>query len=62
MCSISYMGEMVDAAWLRGLPTIFTYTQARQGGLSERHLYQLRDQGLLEQRLTLPYLGVGIGR
>ena len=32
-----------------GLPTIFTYTQARQGGLSERHLYQLRDQGLLEQ-------------
>ena len=49
VCSISYMSETVDVAWLRGLPTTFTYAQARQGGLSERHLYQLRDQGLLEQ-------------
>jgi len=31
------------------LPSTFSYTQARAGGLSERRLYALRDAGLVEQ-------------
>ena len=31
------------------LPPTFTYAQARQTGLSDRHLYRLRDAGLIEQ-------------
>ena len=34
---------------LSGLPATFTYLQARDAGLPRRRLYQLRDQGLLEQ-------------
>ncbi len=34
---------------LKGLPTTFTYSQARTGGLSDRRLYALRDSGLVEQ-------------
>ncbi len=30
------------------LPATFTYTQARRGGLTERRLYQLRDDGVIE--------------
>lgn len=33
---------------LDGLPATFTYMQARQFGLSERSLYRLRDEGLIE--------------
>lgn len=33
---------------LRGLPALFTYSEARRGGLSERRLYQLRDDGVIE--------------
>lgn len=36
------------ASALRGLPAIFTYSQARALGLTERILYALRDQGLIE--------------
>ena len=39
----------MDDVRLGGLPAMFTYTQARRGGLSDRHLYQLRDQGLIER-------------
>lgn len=31
------------------LPTDFTYTEARRAGLSKRRLYQLRDEGRIEQ-------------
>lgn len=31
------------------LPDTFTYTDARRAGLSKRHIYQLRDQGMIEQ-------------
>lgn len=37
------------AAVLDGLPATFSYTQARRRGLSERRLYRLRDEGLIEQ-------------
>lgn len=33
---------------LRGLPATFTYSDARSHGLSERRLYRLRDEGLIE--------------
>jgi predicted transcriptional regulator of viral defense system len=33
---------------LLALPVTFTYSQARRGGLTERQLYQLRDDGILE--------------
>ena len=33
---------------LRVLPGTFTYTQARRNGLSERRLYRLRDEGLID--------------
>ena len=39
------MGDIADTA----LPTDFTYTVARRAGLSKRRLYQLRDQGRIEQ-------------
>jgi hypothetical protein len=31
------------------LPDTFTYADARRAGISKRHLYQLRDQGAIEQ-------------
>lgn len=34
---------------LAGLPPTFTYQQARAVGVSKRRLYELRDQGTLEQ-------------
>lgn len=33
---------------LRMLPATFSYSQARNAGLSQRQLYRLRDQGLIE--------------
>jgi predicted transcriptional regulator of viral defense system len=33
---------------LHGLPATFTYSEARQGGLSDRQLYRLRDDGVIE--------------
>jgi predicted transcriptional regulator of viral defense system len=33
---------------LRELPATFTHSKARRGGLSERQLYQLRDDGVIE--------------
>jgi len=32
-----------------GLPAVFSYSQARAHGLSDRRLYALRDEGLIEQ-------------
>jgi putative AbiEi antitoxin of type IV toxin-antitoxin system len=34
---------------LTGLPPTFTYLQARTAGVPKRRLYELRDQGVLEQ-------------
>ena len=34
---------------LAGLPSTFSYSEARAGGLSERRLYALRDAGVLDQ-------------
>jgi predicted transcriptional regulator of viral defense system len=33
---------------LLALPSTFTYSEARRGGLSDRQLYRLRDQGVIE--------------
>ncbi len=33
---------------LRGLPVTFTYSEARRGGLSDRQLYRLRDDEVIE--------------
>lgn len=35
--------------WLNQLPPSFTYSAARQSGLSKHALYSLLDEGLLEQ-------------
>lgn len=35
-------------AALLALPTAFTYSEARRSGMSERQLYRLRDEGLIE--------------
>ena len=45
------MAEVASAqgAWLAALPGIFTWAQAREHGLSNYALYELRDAGLLEQ-------------
>ncbi|MDI6097833.1 hypothetical protein QLQ12_04370 [Actinoplanes sp. NEAU-A12] len=32
----------------RGLPVTFIYSEARLGGLSDRQLYQLRDDDVIE--------------
>ncbi|MFF5080013.1 type IV toxin-antitoxin system AbiEi family antitoxin domain-containing protein [Actinoplanes sp. NPDC000266] len=37
-----------DDDTLRGLPDTFTYSEARRSGLSERRLYRLRDDGVIE--------------
>jgi Transcriptional regulator, AbiEi antitoxin len=33
---------------LRGLPAVFTYSQARAHGIPDRQLYRLRDEGVIE--------------
>jgi len=38
-----------DADFLAGLPSAFSYTEAKQVGLSDRRLYALRDVGAIEQ-------------
>ena len=43
------MGNGVDDAALRNLPTMFTYTQARRDGLSDRHLRRWCDRGMVER-------------
>ena len=40
-------GSSAEASLL-ALPPTFTYSDARRSGLSERRLYQLRDDGLIE--------------
>src|SRR5262249_19756627 len=47
---ISYMAGANAAAAgpLHGLAATFTYTQARQAGISDRTLYRLRDTGLIQ--------------
>lgn len=42
-------GGVIDISADTSLPETFTYTEARSTGISERHLYQLRDQGAVEQ-------------
>ena len=37
-----------ERAWLQMLPATFSYSEALRAGLSERRLYRLRDQGVLE--------------
>ena len=37
-----------DGAKFAALPPIFSYSQARQAGLSQRRIYWLRDHGLIE--------------
>jgi hypothetical protein len=37
-----------DRATLGALPPIFSYSQAREAGLSQRRIYWLRDHGLIE--------------
>lgn len=44
---------------LRALPPAFTFTQARQGGLSERNLRELRELGRLETLARGIYLRSG---
>jgi Transcriptional regulator, AbiEi antitoxin len=39
----------VDVSADTNLPDTFTYTDARRAGISKRRLYQLRDQGAVEQ-------------
>ena len=49
--TISFMarpGEQPLERILAGLPAMFSYTEARSGGLSDRRLYALRDAGLIE--------------
>ncbi len=41
--------ELVAESTLAALPTMFSYTQARTAGLSDRRLYELRDAGVIEQ-------------
>lgn len=41
--------EPVTAGILAALPVTFTYSEAWAGGLSERRLYALRDEGKIEQ-------------
>lgn len=41
--------EMATIKPLAGLPDVFTYTEARRHGLSDRRLYALRDRGEIEQ-------------
>lgn len=49
MCSIVCVAQTAPAeAALAALPATFTYTQARRCGLSDRRLYRLRDQGVIE--------------
>ena len=40
-------GSPTEASLL-ALPPTFTYSEARRSGLSERHLYRLRDEGVIE--------------
>jgi predicted transcriptional regulator of viral defense system len=44
---VSGGGEAPEEALL-GLPRSFTYSEARRSGLSERQLYRLRDDGVIE--------------
>ena len=49
MCRLSSVatgGSRGEA--LVALPATFTYSEARRGGLSERQLYRLRDDGVIE--------------
>jgi predicted transcriptional regulator of viral defense system len=48
MCRISSMSRRSPRVDLQGLPQTFTYTDAREHGLSDRRLYQLRDDGRVE--------------
>ena len=50
MCRLSFVGESGSSSCraLLGLPATFTYSEARQGGLTERQLYRLRDDGVIE--------------
>ena len=51
LCTIPYMsrpGKPTLASNLAGLPATFSYTDAREAGLSDRRLYALRDAGLIE--------------
>lgn len=49
----------VTAELLRALPPAFTFAQARQGGLSERNLRELRELGRLETLARGIYLRSG---
>lgn len=46
---------------LASLPPIFSYAQARQAGLSQRRIYWLRDQGLIEPLTQGTYRRAGAG-
>ena len=51
VCTISFMAQLSERpleSILAGLPAMFSYTEARTGGLSDRRLYALRDAGLIE--------------
>lgn len=50
---------IVTAELLRALPPAFTFAQARQGGLSERNLRELRELGRLETLARGIYLRSG---
>lgn len=43
------LAELTAKDALAGLPDTFSYSQARAAGLSDRRLYALRDEGLIEQ-------------
>jgi predicted transcriptional regulator of viral defense system len=49
--TISFMARLSEQpleSSLAGLPAMFSYTEARTSGLSDRRLYALRDAGLIE--------------
>lgn len=41
-------GRIARMDVLHRLPATFTYSEARRGGLSDRQLYRLRDDGVIE--------------
>lgn len=41
-------GASAESEVLRSLPATFSYSQARSHGISERRLYRMRDEGLIE--------------
>ena len=53
VCTIPFMTVRLSGPQggeiLSGLPAMFSYTEARAGGLSDRRLYALRDAGLIDQ-------------